>query len=55
MYDLLPEAALTEIRARAEAVPLEPPFSHGAWAIADRRRLLQHIDALLAEPAKDAP
>ena len=46
MSELLPDSLLAEIRARAEVVPLEPPFSHGAWAIADRRKLLKHIDAL---------
>lgn len=45
MSNLLPESMLAEIRARAEVVPLEPPFSHGAFAIADRRKLLAHIDA----------
>lgn len=45
MSNLLPESMLAEIRARAEAVPMEPPFSHGAFAIADRRKLLAHIEA----------
>lgn len=42
----LSDSMLAEIRARAEAVPLEPPFSHGAFAIADRRKLLEHIAEL---------
>ncbi len=50
MSNLLPESMLAEIRARAEAVPLEPPFSHGAFAIADRRKLLEHIDAMSKQP-----
>ncbi len=59
MFNLLPESTLAEIRARAEVVPLEPPFSHGAWAIADRRKLLEHIDAMSRQPLQgsgnDAP
>lgn len=54
MSNLLPESMLAEIRARAEVVPLEPPFSHGAFAIADRRKLLEHIDAMQQPPVSSA-
>ena len=55
MSNLLPESMLAEIRARAEVVPLEPPFSHGAFAIADRRKLLAHIDACSPAGARVEP
>lgn len=55
MSNLLPESMLAEIRARAEVVPLEPPFSHGAFAIADRRKLLAHIDACSHAGARVEP
>lgn len=55
MSNLLPESMLAEIRARAEAVPMEPPFSHGAFAIADRRKLLAHIEACSSGGAREYP